>query len=45
VLIFKPLLLGFTIVIWLGILLLMAGSFNILMAVKLKQSIKKDSPS
>ncbi len=37
VLIFKPLLLGLTIVIWLGILLLMAGSFNILMAVKLKK--------
>jgi len=45
VLIFKPLLLGLTIIIWLGILLLIAGSFNILMAVKLKQSIKKDSPS
>ncbi len=42
VLIFKPLFLGLTIVIWLGILLLMAGSFNILMAVKLKQLNNKD---
>jgi len=41
VLIFKPLFLGLTIVIWLGILLLMAGAFNILMAVKLKQLIKR----
>jgi uncharacterized membrane protein HdeD (DUF308 family) len=42
VLIFKPLLLGLTIVIWLGILLLLAGSFNILMAVKLKKLINQD---
>jgi uncharacterized membrane protein HdeD (DUF308 family) len=45
VLIFKPLLLGLSIVIWLGILLLLAGSFNILMAVKLKQLIEKNSPA
>jgi uncharacterized membrane protein HdeD (DUF308 family) len=40
VLIFKPLLLGLTIVIWLGILLLVAGAFNIILSVKMKQTIK-----
>jgi|WetSurSiteA1Bulk_404760.scaffolds.fasta_scaffold45640_2 uncharacterized membrane protein HdeD (DUF308 family) len=42
VLIFKPLLLGLTIVIWLGLLLLVAGAFNIMLAVNLKKSSGKD---
>jgi uncharacterized membrane protein HdeD (DUF308 family) len=41
ILIFKPLLLGLTIIIWLGLLLLIAGAFNILLAVNLKKSSSK----
>jgi len=41
-LIFNPLLFGLTIVIWLGILLLVAGIFNIILAIKLKQLIIKN---
>jgi len=37
VLMFKPLLLGLTIVIWLGILLLVYGVFNIYMSIRLNQ--------
>jgi uncharacterized membrane protein HdeD (DUF308 family) len=40
VLIFKPLLLGLTIVIWLGILLLVSGVLNILLSLKMKESLK-----
>ena len=40
--IFNPLLLGLTIVVWLGILLLVAGIFNIMLAIKLTQQIKKN---
>jgi uncharacterized membrane protein HdeD (DUF308 family) len=38
VLIFKPLLLGLTVVIWLGIILLGAGIFNIYLAIKLREN-------
>lgn len=41
ILIFKPLLLGLTIVIWLGILLLAAGIFNIYLAIRTRQDLKK----
>ena len=41
VLIFKPLLLGLTIVIWLAILLLIAGSYNIIMAFRLRKIFKQ----
>ena len=37
VLVFKPLLMGLTIVIWLGILLLVYGIFNIYLAVRLNK--------
>jgi uncharacterized membrane protein HdeD (DUF308 family) len=38
ILVFKPLLLGFTVLIWLGILLLVNGIFNIYISVKLKKA-------
>jgi uncharacterized membrane protein HdeD (DUF308 family) len=41
VLIFKPLLLGLTIMVWLGILLLISGILNIILSVKMKESQKK----
>lgn len=37
ILMFKPLLLGFTIVIWLGILLLVYGAFNIYVSLRLNK--------
>jgi uncharacterized membrane protein HdeD (DUF308 family) len=37
VLMFKPLLLGLTLVIWLGILLLVYGIINIFLAIRLNQ--------
>jgi uncharacterized membrane protein HdeD (DUF308 family) len=42
ILIFKSELLGLTFVVWFGILLLMAGIFNIYLAIKMKQSVKSD---
>ena len=44
ILIFKPLLLGLTIAIWLGVLLLVAGVYNIYLAIKIRQD-KKEQPS
>jgi uncharacterized membrane protein HdeD (DUF308 family) len=46
VLIFKPLLLGLTILAWLGILLLISGIMNIILSVKMKESLKRptDTP-
>jgi uncharacterized membrane protein HdeD (DUF308 family) len=41
VLIFKPLLLGLTVMVWLGILLLISGILNIILSVKMKESLKK----
>ena len=41
VLIFNPLLLGLTIAIWLGVLLLVAGVYNIYLAIKIKQGKKE----
>lgn len=41
VLIFNPLLLGLTIAIWLGVLLLLAGVYNIYLAIKIKQGKKE----
>jgi len=43
VLIFKPVLLGLTVVIWLGIILLGAGIFNIYLSIKLRENIKSHS--
>jgi len=43
VLILNPLLLGLTIAIWLGILLLIAGIYNIYLAIKIKQGIKEQA--
>lgn len=40
VLIFNPLLLGLTVVIWLGIILLGAGIFNIYLSIKLRENYK-----
>lgn len=46
VLIFKPLLLGLTAMIWLGILLLISGILNIILSVKMKESLKiPDEPT
>ncbi len=41
VIIFNPLLLGLTIAIWLGVLLLVAGVYNIYLAIKIKQGKKE----
>jgi uncharacterized membrane protein HdeD (DUF308 family) len=41
ILIFKPLLFGLTIIIWLGILLLVSGILNIFLSIKLKEAGKK----
>jgi uncharacterized membrane protein HdeD (DUF308 family) len=43
VLIFNPLLLGLTIAIWLGVLLLVAGVYNIYLAIKIKQGKKEQA--
>jgi uncharacterized membrane protein HdeD (DUF308 family) len=43
VLIFNPLLLGLTIAIWLGVLLLVAGVYNIYLAIKVKQGKKEQA--
>lgn len=43
VLIFKPVLLGLTVVIWLGIMLLGAGIFNIYLAIKMRENNKSHS--
>ena len=43
VLLFKPLLLGLTVVIWLGIILLGAGVFNIYLSIKLREINKSHS--
>jgi uncharacterized membrane protein HdeD (DUF308 family) len=40
VLLFKPLLFGLTVVIWLGIILLGAGIFNIYLSIKLREDYK-----
>ncbi len=39
--ILNPLLLGLTIAIWLGVLLLVAGVYNIYLAIKIKQGTKE----
>jgi|WetSurMetagenome_2_1015567.scaffolds.fasta_scaffold718700_1 uncharacterized membrane protein HdeD (DUF308 family) len=41
VLIFNPLLMGLTIAIWLGVLLLVAGVYNIYLAIKIRQAKKE----
>jgi len=43
VLIFKPLLLGLTVVVWLGIILLGAGIFNIYLSIKLRENYNSHS--